>query len=90
MSHFYGTLQGARGEATRCGHKSSGIEAHVACWHGAVRTSIVHNDQTGEDTFFVELVPWQGSGNRQTLASGTFRRDRDHDVDQVATSLTTA
>jgi hypothetical protein len=32
MAHFYGNLQGSRGEATRMGTKNSGIEAHVRGW----------------------------------------------------------
>jgi len=32
MSHFYGSIQGARGEATRTGTANSGIKAHVRGW----------------------------------------------------------
>lgn len=33
MSHFYGSMIGSRGEATRCGTPSSGIWAHVRGWN---------------------------------------------------------
>ena len=32
MSHFYGSMQGARGEVTRCGSKLSGIHGHLRGW----------------------------------------------------------
>jgi len=32
MSHFYGKLQGCRGQTTRCGSKGSGIRAHLRSW----------------------------------------------------------
>lgn len=37
MSRFYGTIQGTRGEATRCGDKASGMETYCASWDGAIR-----------------------------------------------------
>lgn len=37
MSEFYARIQGARGEATRCGSKSSGIEATAETWHSVIR-----------------------------------------------------
>ena len=32
MASLYGSLQGCRGEATRCGSKSSGVRASVQSW----------------------------------------------------------
>ena len=32
MAHFYGTVQGHRGEATRTGSKSSGMRATANSW----------------------------------------------------------
>lgn len=40
MAHFYGTLQGNRGEASRLGTKDSGITTYAASWEGAVRVHI--------------------------------------------------
>ena len=62
MSHFYGTIQGTRGEATRCGDKSSGLTTHAAGWKGAIRVHVYHrNDQ---DHAVISLIPWQGSGGQ--------------------------
>lgn len=36
MAHFFGGIQGNRGEATRAGSKDSGISAYVQGWHGRI------------------------------------------------------
>jgi hypothetical protein len=69
MSHFYGTLQGARGPATRCGTKKSGVTATAASWAGAVRTQFYINDQ-GEDCYIVEQIQWRGAGVYKVIATG--------------------
>ncbi len=65
MSHFYGTLQGNRGEATRCGSKASGVTTYAAGWGGAVRVTVYEQD--GEDRYSVSLTPWQSSGGQSRL-----------------------
>lgn len=37
MSRFYGSMQGARGEATRRGTTASGLDAHIRGWTTGVR-----------------------------------------------------
>jgi len=70
MSHFYGTLQGNRGEASRCGSTDSGIDTYAAGWRGAIHVS-VYQDSDGVDCFDVTLQPWQNSGgDYHTLACG--------------------
>lgn len=70
MSHFYGTLQGARGEATRLANKKSGLVTHAAGWQGAIRVDVRHDDE-GKDRYRVQLVPWKGSGGTsRVLAEG--------------------
>lgn len=70
MAHFYGTLQGTRGEATRCGSKASGMETYCASWRGAVRCYAYVDEQTGEDFVTVSLTPWQRRGVSETLYDG--------------------
>lgn len=36
MSAFYGTIEGQRGPAIRCGSKGSGIKAAAQSWDGSV------------------------------------------------------
>ncbi len=69
MSHFYGTLQGSRGTATRCGTKNSGLQTNAAGWRGAIQVTIFEDN--GVDRFKVSLVPWQNSGGQSVvLATG--------------------
>jgi hypothetical protein len=70
MSHFYGTLQGNRGQATRCGSKASGVSTYAAGWRGAIHVETFIGDD-GEDWFAVYLTPWQYSGGEsRMLATG--------------------
>ena len=59
MAHFRATIQGTRGEASRLGHKKSGIRASVSGWDSGVyvvgRLSPMH----GEDVFSI----WATSGS---------------------------
>ena len=70
MSHFYGIVQGNRGEATRCGSKDSGVTTHAASWNGAVRVDVFVDQDTGQDVARVALVPWQGRGVSRVLYEG--------------------
>jgi hypothetical protein len=70
VSHFYGTLKGTRGQATRCGSKSSGITVQAASWAGAVEVRMWHDEETGRDYFSVEQFQWHGRGARRDIAHG--------------------
>jgi hypothetical protein len=70
MAHFYGTLQGHRGEATRTGSKASGITTDTASWEGAVRVEVSHSATLGYDVARVWLIPWHGTGSSRLLYSG--------------------
>jgi len=64
MSRLYGTLQGARGEATRCGHRT--LTTLAAGWRGAIRVTVdAHGD--GSDYYTIELVPWKNSGGKSRV-----------------------
>jgi hypothetical protein len=71
MSHFYGTLQGQRGEATRCGSKASGITTVAASWKGAVEVSVFVDEQ-GRDCFSVAQRTWRGAGVSHVIAEGVI------------------
>lgn len=71
MSHFYGTMQGSRGQATRCGTKNSGFEVVAASWEGAIRTVLYVDDQ-GRDCFRVEQTTWTGAGIYELIAEGVI------------------
>lgn len=77
MAHFYGTLQGQRGGATRLGGRKSGIETYAAGWGGAIRVTVFEDEDSKTDCFEVSLVPWQSSGGSgQVLAKGELSAKR--------------
>lgn len=44
MAHFYGEIQGNRGEATRLGSKASGFHGHLRGWNVGAFVELVHVD----------------------------------------------
>jgi len=72
MSALYGTLQGAKGMATRCGHRE--LTTQAASWDGAVRVTLNNDKKTGSTSYVVELVPWHGSGEYKKLAEGIMEK----------------
>uniref|UniRef100_A0A6M3LHX6 Uncharacterized protein n=1 Tax=viral metagenome TaxID=1070528 RepID=A0A6M3LHX6_9ZZZZ len=51
MSHFYASIQGNGGEATRTGSKKSGVEGHIRGWNIGVRVVCTH--ENGKDVIRV-------------------------------------
>lgn len=76
MSHFYGTLQGSRGQASRCGTKKSGMVTYCASWSGAIRCHAYFNDK-GEDCVRVEKTTWHGYGDNKILYEGKIGKERE-------------
>ncbi len=68
MAHFYGSIQGARGEATRLGSKGSGLRSIAASWQGAVSVDLY--EKNGVDMVTVSLRQWHGKGSSRTLYDG--------------------
>ena len=63
MAQFYANIQGNRGEATRMGTKSSGIEGHIRGWHIGVKVNCYHKD--GKD--YVKI--WKTGGSSDSFAN---------------------
>jgi hypothetical protein len=70
MAHFYGSIKGGRGQATRLGTKNSGMTAVVASWEGAVVIDAYHDPKTGKDMVSIAKTPWQGAGEAKEVYSG--------------------
>lgn len=68
MAHFFGSLQGQRGEATRLGSKASGLQITAASWNGAIHVELFERD--GKDYFVVRESKWHGSGKERVIAEG--------------------
>lgn len=64
MGHFYGEIQGYRGEATRIGSKTSGFSAHIRGWNIGVRVELRYDEERDCDVATVHLTG--GSNNPST------------------------
>lgn len=71
MAQFYADIQGNRGEATRMGTKSSGIDGHIRGWNVGARVEMRYNKKTGEDECLVYLTSGS-SGRKSSKCLGTF------------------
>lgn len=81
MAHFYGVLDGARGEATRCGSRLSGMTTTCASWSGAITCRAYQKrtkDDVLEDWVEVCMVPWRGKGTARTIYDGPMGEYRGH------------
>lgn len=70
MAHFYGTLQGSRGEASRLGTKASGLQVTAASWDGAIDVSLDYDERTGKNRYTVRERKWHGHGVDRVIAEG--------------------
>lgn len=68
MAQYRGTIQGARGEASRLGGKESGLHVTAASWQGAVRVDLF--EANGVDIACVRLQPHHGQGTSRILYEG--------------------
>ena len=69
MAHFYGSIQGSRGKASRLGTKTSGLTLVAASWQGAIQTYLYEQD--GEDRARVSFIQWHnGAGINKVLYDG--------------------
>lgn len=66
MSKFYGTLQGARGEATRQGHSS--IRASAQSWDGSIIVELSELD--GETMYEIRVGKGSTAYGDKTIAQG--------------------
>lgn len=71
MASLYGSLQGCRGEATRCGSKSSGVRASVQSWQGSL---ISYMDLDDNENPIITLKTSEGSSGygNETIFIGSL------------------
>src|SRR6266516_83706 len=77
MAQFWGTIKGARGEASRLGHKASGLDTYAASWQGAVSVRLWHDAKTGRDMAQVELTTHHGAGATCECTDAGCKAHRD-------------
>lgn len=74
MAHFYADIQGARGEASRCGSKQSGIDGHIRGWNIGARVALRHDSKTGKDKCTIYLTSGS-NGNHANIIIGSYTED---------------
>lgn len=62
MSYFYGRLRGSRGEATRCGSRSSGLRVSANSWNFGLSSSLRVFERSGELVEVLDVYLTTGSG----------------------------
>lgn len=73
MSTFYGTVEGQRGPATRCGSRSSGIRTAAQSWDGSVIVNLSYSERDGEDTLMVDInTSENSSAYGHNIWNGTY------------------
>ena len=70
MSHYYSRIKGHRGEATRCGTRSSGITANATGWDIGGTCKVHFNPQLGTDV--VEFFLTNGSNGHSSTRVAAF------------------
>lgn len=65
MSHFYASIQGQKGLATRCGSKSSGIVGHIRTWEFGIEVQIQHVN--GKDIAYLYKTSGSNGGSDNEL-----------------------
>jgi len=66
MSHFYGSMKGSRKEKTCCGHKSTGMTAHIRGWNSGVKIDAYRSKNDLRDMFTIRVTG--GSKNPEEVA----------------------
>jgi len=72
MSHFYGWVQGNKGEASRGGSKKSGYHTVAASWNGAVEVRLDYDPTTDTNRYIVFQTKWHGKGIERVIAEGVI------------------
>lgn len=53
MAHFYGTVRGQRGEASRLGSENSGLRVSACSWQGRIEVELMSTDKG--DKYWVHM-----------------------------------
>lgn len=67
MAHFYGGLQGNRGEGNRCGTQASGISVYAQGWRACVSTRFHYDPNAKRDLASITLEPGPSGYTRSIL-----------------------
>ena len=68
MAHFYGEIQGNRGEATRMGTQDSGFRGHIRGWHVGGSVNCHYNESKDRDEISIYATKGSNGGGSEHLA----------------------
>lgn len=68
MAHFYGEIQGNRGEATRMGTKDSGFRGHIRGWHVGGSVNCHYNESKDRDEISIYATKGSNGYGSEHLA----------------------
>lgn len=68
MAHFYGEIQGNRGEATRMGTKDSGFRGHIRGWHVGGSINCHYNESKDRDEISIYATKGSNGYGSEHLA----------------------
>ena len=77
MSHYYATVEGTRGPATRQGTKNSGIRAAAQTFDGSIIVRIDYDARNDEDVVTIGTGPGSTTAMDRELWSGPLRHLMD-------------
>ena len=64
MAQYRGSVSGGRGQASRLGHKTTGMTTECNGWNVGVKCVATYNDKTGKDEILVYATSGSGYGGR--------------------------
>lgn len=76
MAHFYADIQGGRGQATKIGHKSTGIAGHIRGWESGIQVKARY-DQEKDSNIFEVYQTGGSNGSGLAVLLGTLN---EHNV----------
>jgi hypothetical protein len=80
MAEFYGSVQGARGEATRLGHGNTGLRTSAQSWEGSIIVNIYKNGSDGPVCVDISVTPDSAKRGGHTLYSGPIKNLFDDQI----------
>jgi len=72
MAQYIGYLNGARGQSSLLGTKSSGMDAQAQGWDVGASVTMRHNEKMDRDEVTIEVTRGSKSGAGHAVPLGTF------------------
>lgn len=76
MAQFYASIQGNRGQATRMGTKTSGMDAHIRGWNLGANVRLHYDEDKETDVLIIEITGGS-NGRHSSMHLATVHRTKD-------------